>query len=106
MLWSGEAQGLLGSDAYVKTHAHLLPKISAVLVHDGGTNYLSGIGATEAMLADFEQVFAPVKELDPAYPFEVRRITGLMGGGSDHASFFAANVPGFFWGQRGGRAVS
>ena len=28
-----------------------------------------------------------------------------MGGGSDHASFLGANVPGFFWGQRGGRAV-
>jgi membrane-associated protease RseP (regulator of RpoE activity) len=76
-----------------------------VLVHDGGTNYLSGIGATEAMLADFEQVFAPVKELDPAYPFEVLKVVGLMGGGSDHASFLGANVPGFFWGQRGGRAV-
>ncbi len=105
MLWSGEEQGLLGSAAYVKAHKDLLPRISAVLVHDGGTNYLSGIGATEAMLADFEQVFAPVKELDPTYPFEVRKVAGLMGGGSDHASFLGANVPGFFWGQRGGRAV-
>ena len=68
MLWSGEEQGLLGSAAYVKAHKDLMPKISAVLVHDGGTNYLSGIGATEAMLSDFEQVFAPVKELDPKLP--------------------------------------
>ena len=68
MLWSGEEQGLLGSAAYVKAHKDLMPKISAVLVHDGGTNYLSGIGATEAMLSDFEQVFAPVKELDPRLP--------------------------------------
>ena len=68
MLWSGEEQGLLGSAAYVKAHKELMPKISAVLVHDGGTNYLSGIGATEAMLSDFEQVFAPIKELDPKYP--------------------------------------
>jgi hypothetical protein len=105
MLWSGEEQGLLGSAAYVKSHKDLMPRISAVLVHDGGTNYLSGIGATEAMLADFEQVFAPIKELDPAYPFEVRKVSGLMGGGSDHASFLSSNVPGFFWGQRGGRAV-
>jgi hypothetical protein len=101
MLWSGEEQGLLGSAAYVKAHKDLMPKISAVLVHDGGTNYLSGIGATEAMQADFERVFAPVKELDPAYPFEVRKVSGLMGGGSDHASFLGANVPGFFWGQSG-----
>jgi hypothetical protein len=104
MLWSGEEQGLLGSAAYVKSHPHIMPKISAVLVHDGGTNYLSGIGGTEAMLGDLEQVFAPVKELDPKYPFEVRKVDGLRGGGSDHASFLSANVPGFFWGQRGGTA--
>jgi carboxypeptidase Q len=101
MVWSGEEQGLLGSAAYVKAHKELMPKISAVLVHDGGTNYLSGIGATEAMLSDFEQVFAPVKELDHDYPFAVRKVDGLRGGGSDHASFLAANVPGFFWGQAG-----
>ncbi len=101
MVWSGEEQGLLGSAAYVKAHKELMPKISAVLVHDGGTNYLSGIGATEAMLSDFEQVFAPVKELDKDYPFEVRKVAGLTGGGSDHASFLAANVPGFFWRQSG-----
>ncbi len=104
MLWSGEEQGLLGSAAYVKAHKDLLPRISAVLVHDGGTNYLSGIGGTEAMLADLEKVFEPVKGLNPSYPFQVRKVSGLRGGGSDHASFLAADVPGFFWGQRGGRA--
>jgi hypothetical protein len=101
MLWSGEEQGLLGSAAYVKAHKDLMPKISAVLVHDGGTNYLAGIGATEAMLSDLEQVFTPVKGLDPDYPFEVRKVAGLFGGGSDHASFLSANVPGFFWRQAG-----
>ena len=106
MLWSGEEQGLLGSAAYVKAHKDLMPKISAVLVHDGGTNYLSGIGATEAMISDFEQVFAPVKELDPQFPFEVRKVAGLSGGGSDHASFLAANVPGFFWRQVGQGSLS
>ena len=102
MLWSGEEQGLLGSAAYVKAHNDLMPKISAVFVHDMGTNYLSGIGATEAMLSDFEQVFAPIKELDPKYPFAVRKVAGIFGGGgSDHSSFIAANVPGFFWRQSG-----
>ena len=102
MLWSGEEQGLLGSEAYVKAHKDLMPKISAVLVHDGGTNFLSGIGATEAIYSDFEQVFTPVKELDPKnYPFAVRKVAGLRGGGSDHASFLSANVPGFFWRQDG-----
>ena len=102
MLWSGEEQGLLGSVAYTKAHPDLMPKISAVFVHDGGTNYLSGIGGTEAMQSDFQQVFAPVIALDSkTFPFEVKKVPGLGGMGSDHASFLSQNVPGFFWGQAG-----
>ena len=102
MLWSGEEQGLLGSAAYVKAHKELTPKISAVLVQDGGTNYLCGIDATEAIFSDFEQVFDPIKALDAKkYPFAVRKVPGLTGDGSDHASFLAANVPGFIWLQSG-----
>jgi carboxypeptidase Q len=106
MLWSGEEQGLLGSRAYVKAHPELLPKVSAVLVHDGGTNYLSSLRGTEAMMSDFQQVFAPVMSLDPKFPFEVKKVSGLAGSGSDHASFLSENVPGFFWGQTGKAAYS
>jgi C-terminal processing protease CtpA/Prc len=57
------------------------------------------------MYSDFEQVFTPVKKLDPKFPFQLRKVPGFSGGGgSDHSSFLAANVPGFFWGQRGGTA--
>jgi hypothetical protein len=101
MLWGGEEQGLLGSAAHVRAHRELMPRISAVLVHDGGTNHLSGINATEAMFSDLSRVFEPVAALDPAMPFEVRRVPGLSGGGSDHASFLSAGVPGFFWRQSG-----
>jgi hypothetical protein len=101
MLWSGEEQGLLGSMAYVRAHPELMPKISAVLVHDGGTNYVSGIGYTEAMKSQIEQVFGPLAELDKEMPFKTRSVAALMGGGSDHASFLGAGVPGFFWGQAG-----
>ena len=34
-------------------------------------------------------------------PFAIRDVPGLRGGGSDHASFLTAGVPGFFWGQAG-----
>ncbi|MFO0961044.1 MAG: M20/M25/M40 family metallo-hydrolase [Isosphaeraceae bacterium] len=101
MLWSGEEQGLLGSAAYVKAHPELMPKISGVLVHDGGTNYLSGIGATKAQKEDMEKALAPCVGLDADMPFAIREVSGLRGGGSDHASFLAAGVPGYFWGQAG-----
>ncbi len=104
MLWSGEEQGLLGSRAWCEVHEDLMPKISAVLVHDGGTNYLSGITATAAMMEDFEKVFTPVRTLDERFPFGIREVQGLRGGGSDHNSYLAKGVPGFFWNQ-GGDAV-
>ncbi len=101
MLWGGEEQGLLGSHAYVKAHPDEMPKISAVLVHDGGTNYCNGITATPTMVKALEAVFAPVVNLDAEMPFQVREVKGLSGGGSDHASFLQADVPGFFWNQKG-----
>jgi hypothetical protein len=101
ILWGGEEQGLLGSAAYVKAHKDEMEKISAVLVHDGGTNYCAGITATPPMVKPFEAIFAPVTNLDPELPFKVSEVKGLSGGGSDHSSFLSANVPGFFWSQRG-----
>src|SRR5262249_37518755 len=101
MLFGGEEQGLLGSRAYVKAHKDEMAKISAVLVHDGGTNYCAGITANPPMVKPLEGVFAPIVNLDPELPFKVREVKGLSGGGSDHASFLQANVPGFFWSQRG-----
>ncbi len=101
MLWGGEEQGLLGSKGWIQKHKDELEKISAVLVHDGGTNYCAGINATAPMVKDFETIFAPVKDLDPAMPFAVKEVKGLSPGSSDHDSFLAANVPGFFWNQKG-----
>ncbi len=103
MLWSGEEQGLLGSRGYVEQHPELMPKISAALVHDMGTNYLSGIEVPAGLAKQLEPVFAPVMELDPEMPFEIEENEGLsrMAGSSDHASFLREGVPGLFWQQAG-----
>lgn len=101
-LWGGEEQGLLGSRGYVRDHPDEMERISAVLVHDGGTNYLSGVSAPEAMIPQLTEAFAAVGELDPSMPFKINQNEGLSrGGGSDHSSFVAAGVPGFFWHQTG-----
>jgi hypothetical protein len=103
MLWSGEEQGLLGSRAYVeKNRDDVAKNVSAVFVHDGGTNYVAGIRCTEAMKADFEKVFAAAMELDERAPFEIEIVEQMRPrGGSDHVPFIRAGVPGFFWNQRG-----
>lgn len=101
-LWSGEEQGLFGSQGWVRDHANELERVSAALVHDGGTNYLSGLRCTPEMEADLRAAFAPVMQLDPAFPFELEVVEGLQNSGdSDHASFLAKGVPGFFWEQAG-----
>jgi hypothetical protein len=104
MLWSGEEQGLLGSRAWVQKHKGEMPKYSACLVHDGGTNYLSGIAGMKEMEPQLKTVFEPVFKLSDEMPFKIRHIDAFTPIGSDHESFTAAGVPGFFWDQRGGRA--
>ena len=88
-------------DELVKAHPEMVKNVSAVLVHDMGTNYLSGIGATKAQKSDIETAFAAVIGLDSSMPFAIREVPGLRGGGSDHASFLSGGAPGFFWGQSG-----
>ncbi len=103
MLWSGEEQGLLGSRAYVEQNRKdVVANVSAVFVHDGGTNYVAGLRCTEAMEADFQKVFAPALNLDERTPFQIATIKQMQPrGGSDHQPFIRAGVPGFFWMQRG-----
>lgn len=101
MLWGGEEQGLLGSRAWIEQNQAELLRISAVLNHDGGTNYCSGIPATELMAPLFEPIFAPVQGLDPDHPFRIRKVKGISSVGSDSDAFLSAGVPGFFWDQKG-----
>ncbi|MSR75320.1 MAG: M20/M25/M40 family metallo-hydrolase [Planctomycetes bacterium] len=102
MLWSGEEQGLLGSRAYAQAHPEENARISAVLVHDGGTNYVSGISATAAMEPIFAKIFEPLSSMQGELKFNVRPVKSLpMGIGSDHDTYVQAGVPGFFWSQAG-----
>src|SRR5205807_3476071 len=72
ILWTGEEQGLLGSSAYVKVHPELLPKVSAILVDDGGTNYEGGMDAIAAMEPMLSQAQAPMTGVFPTMPFKIR----------------------------------
>lgn len=101
-LWSGEEQGLFGSEGYVRDHAAELERTSAVLIHDGGTNYLSGLGATFDMEEQLRAACAPIFTLDERFPFRLRVGEGFsFSPDSDHAPFAQKGVPGFFWDQAG-----
>ncbi|MBL8756278.1 MAG: M20/M25/M40 family metallo-hydrolase [Planctomycetes bacterium] len=108
-LWGGEEQGLLGSRGYVQRHRTDMTKVSAVFNHDTGTNWAQSLGVTHAMAAQLEPVAAQINRLlkspdqdwsGPVFEFKASdRVSG--GGGSDHASFIAAGVPGLNWNLKG-----
>src|SRR5712671_1114569 len=92
VLFSGEEQGLYGSQEYVKAHKNDLEKISAVLVHDTGTGRVLTLGLhdnyQDRELVD--QVLAPLRDLKLVEPRMARSF------GTDHLSFDEVGVPGFF----------
>jgi hypothetical protein len=80
VLFAGEESGLLGSRGYVENHPDLLPKVSAMYNMDHGTNYISGISATEPLKEDMDAIFAPAVSLDPEMPFNVQLVDWLLKG--------------------------
>lgn len=93
ILFTGEEQGLNGARAYVEAHRDELPNISAVLVHDAGTGRVKTLALQgNAQVFDIlTSALAPLREM-----IGLETLSLLVGGGSDHAAFDKAGVPGFF----------
>jgi len=118
-LWSGEEEGLLGSQGYVEQHFGSRPrmddpqmkdtptllrreagpvtvkpdqaKVSAYFNVDNGTGKIRGIYLQEnaAVGPTFEQWMKPFKDLG------MTTLTMRNTGGTDHLSFDAVGIPGF-----------
>jgi carboxypeptidase Q len=116
-LWSGEEQGLFGSQGYVKNHfgtfaepEHLDPNVPAFMRQhgkltttkewetldayynlDNGTGKVRGVYTQEnfAVAPIFRQWIAPLTDLG------VSTISYRNTGGTDHLSFDAVGLPGF-----------
>ncbi|HET8654231.1 MAG TPA: M28 family peptidase [Longimicrobiaceae bacterium] len=95
--WSGEEQGLIGSNAFAADHPEVVKGLQALFNQDNGTGRVSTVtmqGFTRAAGA-FGRWLALVPEdlarqitlVDPGLP---------SGGGSDNASFVCRGAPGFF----------
>ena len=99
-LWTGEEEGLLGSHAYVKEHfgdrqsLELKPdhaKLSAYFNVDNGTGKIRGIylQGNEEVRPVFEKWMEPFKSMG------MTTLSARGTGGTDHASFDEAGLPGF-----------
>jgi hypothetical protein len=94
-LFSGEEQGLYGSQYYALAHARELPRFQAVLVLDNGTGRISGVGLQgwDELYDLWRGMFRSVATLGP---FTVRAANKT---GTDHLSFLPAGVPAFNYDQ-------
>lgn len=109
-LWSGEEQGLLGSRAYVRSLSEEeAANISAAFVDDGGTNYQGGLPAADVMV---DYLAAATSWTNGRFHSDTDETDLLVNirptgdkidthGGSDHAAFLRAGIPGFFWDEEG-----
>ena len=92
VLFSGEEQGLCGSRAYVEAHKAELPKISAALIHDTGAGRVISIG----LMGNYQDMEIVQQLVAPLRSLGLLEMSERTMGGSDHASFNSAGVPGFY----------
>jgi carboxypeptidase Q len=92
VLFTGEEQGLNGSRAYVTAHKDELSKISGALIHDTGTGRVISIG----MMGNYQDREVMDQVVAPLHDAGLLELSMRSMGGSDHASFDAAGVPGFW----------
>ncbi len=94
-LFTGEEEGLFGSQRYAERHAAELAKYQAVLVLDNGTGRVTGMSLQghNEMHDLWQSLFAPVASLGPF------AIQARDKGGTDHLSFIPFGVPSFNYDQ-------
>jgi carboxypeptidase Q len=94
-LFSGEEQGLIGSQRYAAAHAGELDRYQAVLVLDNGTGRITGMSlqGRDDLRDAWQSLLNAAGELGP---FEVKSRTK---GGTDHLPFLRYGVPAFNYDQ-------
>jgi hypothetical protein len=96
-LWAAEEFGLLGSKHWVEANAGKLDKISNMFNRDSGPLVASSLSVTPAMRESIEKITAPLNDINPEFPFELRehvpRRRPVTAGGTDSGSFAVKGVP-------------
>ena len=89
--------GTKGAQAWVKRHPERLGRISNMFNRDGGSEPPVGIYVPQAMYDDFVKICAPIKQIRPDYPFEIKlrepRKRPTEYGGTDASVFAVEGVP-------------
>ncbi|MBR2060940.1 MAG: M20/M25/M40 family metallo-hydrolase, partial [Tidjanibacter sp.] len=97
ILFAAEEFGLLGAQAWVKTHADKLDGISNLFNRDGGPLAYTSINVPASLVKEYEKMAEPLRELYPDYGFTVNAMrpspkpTSM--GGTDASVFGMQGIP-------------
>ena len=97
ILFTGEEQGGIGAETFLKNHAAEIPGMDGVLIHDTGTGKVFSI----ALEDEYEtaplmtEIYRPLQEV-----FDMRPLSTRVFVASDHVPFMKAGVPGYFCVQK------
>ncbi len=97
ILFTGEEQGGVGAEMFVKNHEAEIPKMDAVLIHDTGTGRVFSIALEDEYetASLMEEIYRPLEEVFDLEPLSTRYF-----GSSDHVEFIDKGVPGYFCVQK------
>lgn len=99
-LWGSEEQGLNGSRSFIADHPEMMRGVQAVFNQDNGTGRvvnISGQGFVKSYDYIGRWLDAVPKNVTAHIKTDFPGVPG--GGGSDHASFVSAGIPGFSLGS-------
>lgn len=98
--WSSEGQGLNGSRAFVEDHPEIVANLQALFNQDNGTGRVVNIsGQGFAKAGDFISKWLEAVPDTIRHQIKTNFPGSPGGGGSDFASFVAADAPGFSLGS-------
>jgi carboxypeptidase Q len=97
MLFAAEELGLVGSQAWLKKHPEMQPKIMMMINRDGSPSAITGASVPETWYADFQKITAPLTNVNAKWPFKLERglprAHATTPAGTDSSSFEMVSVP-------------
>ena len=97
ILFTGEEQGGVGANLFVKNHEAEIPKMDAALIDDTGTGKVFSIALEDEYetASLMEEIYRPLQEV-----FDLEALSTRYFGSSDHVEFINKGVPGYFCVQK------
>ena len=99
ILFAAEEQGLVGSQAWLKRHPEIAPKVVMMINRDSTPMAIVGAAVPETWYPELEKVTAPLASAYAKWPFRLEkalpRAHATRPGGTDSSSFEMDSVPTF-----------